>query len=244
MLSASMVSNAKLKRASAAAPPADAGSNTRPAVRLFSGLGNDDIASIMALGVVREFATGQTIVRAGEPGTHLFLVKTGSVDYYRVTPEGRQVLIIRLSQGDTIGLGTLLDKPIGYIGTAQTLQETELYAWDQRRVRGFVAKHPMLAENALRISLEYIGLYSDRHLALVSNNAEDRLARTLTQLGERTGRRHPRGLEIQITNELLGALADTGSYTASRTLSKWEREGAIEKSRGKIVIRNPEKMIA
>jgi CRP-like cAMP-binding protein len=110
-------------------------------------------------------------------------------------------------------------------------------------MRRLVAKHPVLAENALRISLENIRLYSDRHLALVSNNAQHRLARTLALLGARAGRQHPRGLEIQITNEQLASLADIGYFTASRLLKKWKKKGALEKRRGKLIICCPERML-
>jgi len=226
-----------------AAAPLGAQSNSKAVPRLFSDLNNDDIAQIMAAAIVRKFAAGETIIRAEDPGTHLFLLKTGSVDFYRVTPEGQQVLIIRFSPGDTFGLATLLGKPLSYIGTAEALGETELYVWEHTWVRHFARKHPLLTENALRIGLEYIRLYSDRHLALVSDNAESRLARTLSLLEIRTGQRHPRGLEIQITNEHLASLADIGYYTASRLLNKWERKGAVEKSRGKVVVVSPERML-
>jgi CRP/FNR family transcriptional regulator len=197
----------------------------------------------MATAVVRRFPAGQTIVRAGDPGTHLFLLRTGSVDFYRVTAEGQQVLIIRFAPGDTFGFATLLAKPLGYVGTAEALRETELYVWEHAWVRHFAGKHPVLTENALRIGLEYIRLYSDRHLALVSDNAEDRLRRTLSLLGIRTGEWHARGLELQITNERLASLADIGYYTASRLLNKWERKGAVEKSRGKVIVLSPERML-
>jgi len=36
------------------------------------------------------------------------------------------------------------------------------------------------------------------------------------------------GVDIHITNEQLGGLADVGMFTASRLLSKWERQGTIE----------------
>jgi CRP-like cAMP-binding protein len=198
----------------------------------------------MAAGVVRRFAAGQTIVRADDPGTQLFLIKTGSVDFYRLTPEGQKVLIIRFSPGDTFGFVSLLAKPMGYIGTAEAVRDTELYVWEHAWVRHFAGKHPVLTENALRIGLEYIRLYSDRHLALVSDNAEDRLRRMLSLVGSRTGQRNARGLEIQITNERLASLADIGYYTTSRLLNKWKRKGAVEKSRGKIFVLCPERMLA
>ena len=49
-------------------------------------------------------------------------------------------------------------------------------------------------------------------------------------------------MEVEITNEQLGSLADVGLFTASRFLSTWERRGAIVKSRGKILIQAPEKL--
>jgi len=225
------------------AAPLGAQSHTQPVVPLFAGLTKEDITQIMASGVVRRFGAGRVIVRADEPGMRLYLLKTGSVNYYRVTSEGRQILIIRFSPGETFGLGTLLAKPPAYIGTAETLRETEVYVWEHAWIRRLAEKHPLLVENALQIGLEYIRLYSDRHAALLSKSAAGRLARMLVLAGIRVGRRSASGVEVQITNEHLASLADIGKFTASRLLKKWVGRGALEKTRGKVVIRCPEKML-
>jgi len=174
---------------------------------------------------------------------HLYLVKTGSVNYYRVTSEGQQILITRFLPGENFGLGTLLAKPAAHLGTAEALPETELYVWEHAWIRRFVEKHPLLSENALQIGLEYIRQYSDRHAALISRSAEGRLARMLALVGLRAGQRGVGGVEVQITNEHLASLADIGKFTASRLLKKWIRKGTVEKTRGKLVIRRPEKML-
>jgi CRP-like cAMP-binding protein len=171
------------------------------------------------------------------------MIKTGLVDFIRVTPEGQQVLIVRFSSGDAFGFASILARPMGYMGTAEAVLETAVYVWEHRWVRQFVKKHPVLTENVVRIGLEEIRVYSDRHLALVSDNAEDRLRRALSQLELRAGHKHARGLEVEITNERLASLADVGLYTASRLLSKWQRKGAIKKSRGKVVVVSPERML-
>jgi CRP-like cAMP-binding protein len=54
----------------------------------------------------------------------------------------------------------------------------------------------------------------------------------------------PSGVEIEIKNEDLASLADVSFFTASRCLQEWERKGAVEKSRGKVLIRSPEKLLA
>ena len=222
--------------------PLPAQSINRPIAGLFSGLSKDNIAKIMEAAVVRRFAAGLTITRCDEPAMHLFLIETGSVNFSRTTPKGREILLRRLSAGEAFGLGTLLDTPIGYIGTAETAERTEVYTWEHEWMCRCSGEQPTLALNALRIALEYIRLYSVRHLALVSDSAKHRMSRTLMRLGVRIGKPHARGLEVPITNEDLASLADVGYFTTSRLLSHWQRKGAMEKGRGKVIIHCPERM--
>jgi len=51
-------------------------------------------------------------------------------------------------------------------------------------------------------------------------------------------------LRADIKNEDLASLADVSFFTASRFLQSWERKGAVHKSRGKVLIRCPEKLLA
>jgi CRP-like cAMP-binding protein len=80
-------------------------------------------------------------------------------------------------------------------------------------------------------------------MALVSDTAEERLAYTLTQLGSRAGHMLSTGLEVEIKNEDLASLADISLFTASRLLQNWERKGALEKHRGRVLILCPEKLL-
>jgi CRP-like cAMP-binding protein len=215
----------------------------KPTAELFAGFTSSEIQAIRSSAARRNFRAGQIICRTGESATHLFLLETGAVNYYRVTEEGSEILLTRLSPGEAFGLGTLLPRPTRYIGTAESISQCEIYIWEHRWVRQFAVSHPRLAENALRISLEYIRLYAERHVAFVSLGAENRLVRTVASLGTRIGTRHPHGLEIPITNEHLASLSDLGPFTVSRLLKKLERKGALHKRRGKVVIRCPEKML-
>jgi CRP-like cAMP-binding protein len=214
-----------------------------PIAKLFAGFTHGEIETIRSAAAKRNFRAGQVICRTGESATHLFLLESGAVNYYRVTEEGNEILLTRLSPGEAFGLGTLLSKPIKYIGTAESISKCEIYAWEHRWVRQFAMRHPRLAENALRISLEYIRLYAERHVALVSLGAENRLVRTVAGLGTRIGTHHPQGLEIPITNEHLASLSDVGPFTVSRLLKKLERKGALHKRRGKVIVCCPEKMV-
>lgn len=214
-----------------------------PTANLFRNLSKAEISELLTLGVIRAFTPGRIIGRMNDPITHLFLLKTGLVNYYRVTAEGQEVLITRLYPGDVFGLEALVNESITNIGTAEAVQESELYSWERHLISQYSKSHATLIENALQISLEDNRMYSDRHLALVSDSAERRLSHILTLLGNRSGQPGPNGLEIHITNEHLASLADINLFTASRILSKWVRAGTLKKSRGKVVIHLPQKKL-
>jgi CRP-like cAMP-binding protein len=179
----------------------------------------------------------------GHPANHLFLVQSGRAHYSHLTKKGELVLLAQLAPGDVIGLMALLKNPAAYMATAEASSNCELLVWDRTRIRSFVSLYPQLGENSLRISLDYLRTYIDRHVALATETAAQRLARTLLRLGKQFGEIHPDGVEIRTTNDELSALADTSRFTASRALSEWVRAGTISKGRGRIVLHAPEALM-
>jgi CRP/FNR family transcriptional regulator, nitrogen oxide reductase regulator len=213
-------------------------------VQLFSGLQDNEVRTIEASAIRRKFEASQIIVTANDPAKSLFLVGAGCVDYYVTNEAGQDILLRRLIAGDVFGVGSLLSRPIGYLGTAKAVQHIKVLEWKDRVIRQLARTYPQLSENALRTVLRYLALYAKRHIGLVSNTAQERLACALSSLGSRTGHAVPRGVEIGIKNEDLASLADVSFFTASRVLKDWDRHGVVEKSRGKVIIRSPEKLLA
>lgn len=212
-------------------------------IQFFRGLEKNEINDIVTAAVRRKFQGSEVIKRAHEPSTTLFLIKRGRINYYIVTHDGHQILLRRMVPGDVFGVGSLLSEPTGYIGTAQAISTVEILAWDHRSIRRLVAIYPRLAENALRTALRQIASYAKRHIRLVSSTAQERLACALTSVGCRSGHVGASGIEVDIKNEDLASLADVNFFTASRLLKAWEREGLVEKSRGRVVIRRPEHLV-
>jgi CRP-like cAMP-binding protein len=211
--------------------------------KLLAGLEQSAIESILATAQVREIAAKCTILSEGEPASHLFLLRAGQARYYKLTKAGNEILLQLLLPGDVFGLGTLLEHPPNYIGSGEALSDCELLAWEHTSLRKLAKTYPQLAENGLRIVLHYLKNYSDRHVGLVAKSAQQRLAGVLLNLGHRTGRVHPHGVEIEATNAQLSSLADLSPFTTSRLLSGWERDGSVSKARGKVLLHAPEALI-
>jgi CRP/FNR family transcriptional regulator, nitrogen oxide reductase regulator len=211
---------------------------------LCRGLTKEQTQTVFAAASLHKYKAHQVIFQTEEPATHLYLLRTGHVHFYRDAADGTEILLRRLAPEDVFGLGTLLDDSVRYIGTAKAMDSCDVLIWDRTSIRRFAMSYPLVTANVLRIVVHYIGLFARRHAALLTDTAEYRLAYVVTQLASRTGHLLSGGLEINVKNEDLASLADINRFTASRLLKNWERKGALQKNRGKVLIHHPGKIIA
>jgi CRP-like cAMP-binding protein len=220
-------------------------SKTHPAtVDWFTeGIGKPEIDAILSKATIRGFQAKEVIFRSGELAKRLYLLRKGSVKFYRVSHHGNEVVLGWLMPGEVFGLGTLPAHPLNYLGTAEASDDCEAYVWEHASILRLALHYPRLAANSLRISLHYVAQFAERHISLASCSMEERLARTLTELGDRSGQATPGGVEVDVKNEQLASLADVNYFSTSKLLKKWQRMGAVKKSRGKVLIQCPEKLL-
>jgi CRP-like cAMP-binding protein len=211
-------------------------------VRLFAGLTKNEAASILRMGVRRQFNVSETIFEMETAAKHLILISEGLVNFHIITQKGERILLRCFVPGETLGIAAFLSEPVGYLGTATCVNSVEVVAWEHRTVLQLANTYPRISQNAFRIALMYIAEFAHRHASLFSDTAQARLAQALTGFGARAGHPQHNGVEVQIKNEDLASLADVSPFTASRQLQEWERMGAVAKSRGKVLIRCPEKL--
>jgi CRP/FNR family transcriptional regulator len=210
---------------------------------LFADILGEQLCEILDAAVIREIAAHHLICREGAPPANVFLLKSGRAKFYRLSRTGDEVLLSVLVPGDTFGLGTLLAHPRPYIGTAETTRDSEFLVWKHARIRTLAQKYPRLAQNALGIVLSYLATHYQQLFDLLTCTAEERLAGVIVQLGHQTGLKTPTGVEINATNEELGAQAKVSPFTVSRLLSRWTDAGVLRKTRGRIFLNHPERLL-
>ena len=74
------------------------------------------------------------------------------------------------------------------------------------------------------------------------HQTEDREARP-NRHPRRLTKKVPGGVEVRITNEELANAANVTPFTASRLMSDWQRDRALVKRRGAILLRSPERLL-
>ncbi len=208
---------------------------------LFAGFSESERTALLARAATREFATHDLLFRQGDPARSLFMIRTGRVALTYTSVKGRHIVLRLLGPEDAFGLASLV-RDYDDISSAIAAVPTTVYLWDAMALRGGALYHRIL-ENAFRMTLQYLTEYGERHVGLLTQTAEQRLARTLTHLAETSGRVLPTGVEVEMSNDDLAALSDVGMFTASRQLKQWERDGHLIKRRQRVLIRDPKALL-
>jgi len=207
--------------------------------RFLEGLTMSDRATVLAAATLRHMHANSVAVRQGDPADCLFLIIKGRARHFYITPEGKKIVLLWLTEGQIFGGSALLSAPIEYLVGTELLSDSCLLTWPRRTIRAIASQVPRLLDNALSVATDYLTWYLAAHSSLVSHSAEQKLAHVLITLAHGFGRKTSAGTSLELTNEQLASAANVTPFTASRILASWQRNGAVVKTRGKLLLRSP-----
>ena len=208
----------------------------------IQGVSPSEREAILNTATPRRLPAKSVVVEQGLPGNHLFLLTIGLARHFFMTETGEKLLLNWLAPGDIFGayagLATHLPSPFG----VETVKDCNALAWDRATVRRLVTRYPRLLDNGLLIAASYLTWLLAAHEAVICHPAQQRLAQVLIGLAKGIGHRVSGGIELDVTNEDLGHSANVTLFTVSRLMGDWQRQGAVVKARGKVVLRSPERL--
>jgi CRP/FNR family transcriptional regulator, nitrogen oxide reductase regulator len=209
----------------------------------LDGLTPTDRKTVLAAATKRRYFAHSVITNQGHPADHLFLLTKGLARIFFITEEGRKLLFQWLGPEDLFGARTILSDPSTYLFSTETVTDSSVLVWDRPTIRRFVERYPRLLENALLTASDYVAWQLTSHISLACRTVRQRVAQVLVTLARTIGQETPDGVELQITNEELANAANITPFTASRLMSKWQRDRALVKRRGKVLLRSPERLL-
>jgi CRP/FNR family transcriptional regulator, nitrogen oxide reductase regulator len=211
--------------------------------RFFEGLTPFEVASIIAPATKRRFRAHSIITHEGDAADHLFLTIHGRARSFCATSRGETVTLQWYPPGQIFGVTAFLSRRFNYLASTEALSNTTALVWDRGTIRSLSARFPRLVENALLVAYDYFVMFRSLHISATCHTAPQRLAQVLVDLATGLGVRVADGIELNIRNEELANMASITIFTASRLLNKWQREGLLMKTRGKIVLLSPEALM-
>jgi CRP-like cAMP-binding protein len=207
---------------------------------LFARLADADLDVLLAHATVAHHAEGDQIFAKGDPGSSMMAVLKGRVTISTPSPDGRQVVLTVMRDGDVFGEIALLD---GKERTADASATTacELLVVPRRSFVSLLERRPELGIDLLVVLCERLRRTNEQVEDLAFLDLEARIAKVLVRLAEENAAAGSRGkpVAVHISQRALGELVGGSRESVNKHLQDWKRAELIAIEKGAIVIRDP-----
>jgi CRP-like cAMP-binding protein len=204
-------------------------------VPYFTDLPTEILDALAAAAVERNYDRGQVVFIEGEPCTGLFIVASGAVKIFKLSPNGREHILHQMAAGGTFNDVAVLDGGPNPAGAAAA-EDSVLWIIDRASMRGLAQTYPALAwaliESIAARARHLVGMVED--LALRSVKA--RLAKLLLAEAERSAEQGEISRERMVSQTEMAARLGTVREMVGRALRDLADEGLITLDRHRIVV--------
>lgn len=200
---------------------------------LFAELNKSSLLSLAGECTFKQLEKGNVLFLQSDPSETAYVVFHGKVSIVLNSPDGREMVINEMQEGDLFGeLGILTKKSRSTSAIART--KCELLVIPSRALRKVIDSEPQLAMRLLEITAERLQMSGKRESALAFLDAQARLARLLLELEQQE---QEKGY-VTISQDELAQRTGLIRQTVAKALGKWRRAGWLITGRGRILILN------
>ncbi|HWC95894.1 MAG TPA: Crp/Fnr family transcriptional regulator [Candidatus Sulfopaludibacter sp.] len=196
----------------------------------------EDALGYLPCSSVQEFSRHLEIYGPDNPASGLYLVIDGRVKLSRLG-DGAEVVVDILQADDFFGESSLLETPSD-AEQATAMEPTKVMTWTFPEIERLVAKEPRLAIALMQVVVRRSVGYTRRLESFSVDGTAQRLARSLLQFAERSGRGEEGGATTiaPLTHEVLAHYVGTSREIISHHMSDFRNKGYIRYSRKGITV--------
>jgi CRP/FNR family transcriptional regulator, anaerobic regulatory protein len=192
-----------------------------------------------ACSVVR-LEAGEYFLREGDSCAHFAIVVSGKMRVFKLAESGHEITLYHVGPGEACPLNVaciLSDRPVPAM--ARVEDPVEALVVPAAEFRRWIAEH----ESLRTFVFQMFSTRLSEVMSLVEEVAFRRMdQRVARRLGELFGREDGASGTIEITHADLAGDLGTAREVVSRLLKEFERLGAIGLSRGRILLRDPQRL--
>ncbi len=205
---------------------------------IFGHLQPSDLHELEHLTSIITCPPGRILYRPGEKGTTLFLLSTGSVQLYHLSPDGRKLITASLGSGACFGELPLFGQTL-HTSFAETLENTQLFTLNRLDIVHLLSQKPVVALGFLKALTQRFTQLEAQLIDTTFKSTSARLATLLLQLAHKRGDTLVvEGLSHEELAERLGVYRET----VSAALREFKDAGTITSGRKHITIRQPARL--
>jgi CRP/FNR family transcriptional regulator, dissimilatory nitrate respiration regulator len=203
------------------------------AIPLFEGLPPDQCHDLCAIAVQKTYIRGQMFFSEGDEGAGFYVIISGRVKIFKLSPEGKEQIIHIMGKEEPFGEAAVFAGE-NYPASAQSMADTKVLFFPRQKFTELISRNPSLALNMLSL----LSFRLRKLTTLVENlslkEVPGRLAAYLLYLGEQNG--HPSIIELDISKNQMAGLLGTIPETLSRILKRMTEKKIIKAGSHRIQI--------
>lgn len=208
-------------------------------IELFQDLSAKEIEELERLITISAVKRGKVFYRPEESGEVLFILKSGRVQLYRISPEGKKLVIASLGPGTLFGEMPLLGQQM-HNTFAEAAEDCVIFVMSRKDLERLFLNKPHVALRVLDITGRRLRDAENRLQTMAFKGIPARLASLLLLLAEE----HDSLEVVGLTHQDLAETVGTYRETATQVLNDLKAQGLIEIGRKRIIILDPEGLMA
>lgn len=206
-------------------------------IQLFRDLNQNELAEMDRQLTMSTCVPGKIFYMPEDTGEVLFLLKKGRVHLYRISPNGKKLIVATLGPGAVFGEMSMVGQGM-HNSFAEAIDECVLCVMSRSDVERLVREKPEVAFRFVEAMGSRLTDMECRLEEIAFKSIPARLAGLLVQLAEGQGSNVVIGYTHQDLSEMLGTYRET----VTQTLNEFKLEGLIDISRKKVILRDEERL--
>ncbi|MCD6291052.1 MAG: Crp/Fnr family transcriptional regulator [Anaerolineae bacterium] len=199
-------------------------------VEIFQDLSPKEMEELDRITTVSSVEKGKVFYRPEEVGEVLFILKKGRVQLYRISPEGKRLVIATLGPGSIFGEMALIGQQM-HNTFAEAIEDCQICVMSRTDLERLILEKPQVALRVLEATGRRLRAVEERLEDMAFKGIPARLASLLLRLAEEQGN------EITgLTHQDLAETVGTYRETATQVLNDLKARGLIDIGRKRITI--------
>ena len=191
------------------------------AADVFNDLSEEEVDKINKIMSVRHVEKGRIIYMPEDAGGMLFILKQGRIQLYRLSADGRKLVLSILAPGGIFGEMSMVGQGL-YQTFAEAAEDSVICMLNRQDLERLILDYPQIALRLVNVIGQRLAETESRLKDVAFKSVPARIASLLLQLAG-TGRLEVDGFTHQEISEIVGTYRET----TTQTLNEFRAQGLI-----------------
>lgn len=201
-------------------------------IPLFQGLPRPQLEELAMISLAQSVQRGQTIFAEGDLGTGFYVLVSGRVKIFKLSPDGKEQILHIMPPAEPFGEVAVFAGE-RFPAYAEALEDGYTLFFPRPAFIDLIARNPSLALNMMAILARRLRKFAVMIEALSLKEVPSRLATHFLLLSGQQG--GEKLLALDISKNQLASLMGTIPETLSRILARMAKEGLIKTSGQRLI---------